>query len=217
MRVFLEICSLFSFIDSLRKDSAKAVIVLDFTKFGIVDEGNVHCFVVAVLSRGTDEDAKSGKWRLFLTAYLKSSSLISSRLEATDPILWLRCAEYWQTACEASLPVREGVIFLVVNLNVSFRLNVSLRCWICILQASSMGSQRGSSPLMAVPDISRSIRLSSSCRGGALNYSIRISITNGTCTLLILGTMFVIHTQAIWSGTYWFCYDRHLRLFRFHW
>lgn len=58
---FILCCSLsFSYLDSLRTDATKAVIVLDFTKFGIVDEGNVHCFVVAVLTRGSDTDAKSG-------------------------------------------------------------------------------------------------------------------------------------------------------------
>lgn len=31
-------------LDSLRTDAAKVVIVLDFTKFGLVEEGNVHSF-----------------------------------------------------------------------------------------------------------------------------------------------------------------------------
>jgi hypothetical protein len=49
-----------SFLDSLKTDATKVVIVLDFTKFGQVDEGNVHCFVVTLLSRGSDESVKSG-------------------------------------------------------------------------------------------------------------------------------------------------------------
>jgi len=36
--------------------------MLDFTKFGQVDDGNVHCFVVALLSRG-NEAAKSAEWK----------------------------------------------------------------------------------------------------------------------------------------------------------
>lgn len=48
-------------LDSLKADPSKVVIVLDFTKFGMVDEGNVHCFVVTLLSRGSNEDAKLGK------------------------------------------------------------------------------------------------------------------------------------------------------------
>lgn len=48
----------YSLQESLQSDEAKVVLVLDFTKFGQIDEGNVHCFVVTVLSQGTD--AKSG-------------------------------------------------------------------------------------------------------------------------------------------------------------
>lgn len=39
-------------VESLKHDSKKVVLILDFTKFGQVDEGNVHCFVVCVLSQG---------------------------------------------------------------------------------------------------------------------------------------------------------------------
>jgi len=41
-------------IDSLQSDPLKCVLVVDFTKFGMVDEGNVHCFVVSVLTGGSD-------------------------------------------------------------------------------------------------------------------------------------------------------------------
>src|SRR5690242_13212892 len=37
-------------IDSLRFDLEKCVLVVDFTKFGMVTEGNVHCFIVTILS-----------------------------------------------------------------------------------------------------------------------------------------------------------------------
>lgn len=39
-----------SHLDSMKDDPTKCVIVVDFTKFGMVDEGNVHCFVVSLLS-----------------------------------------------------------------------------------------------------------------------------------------------------------------------
>lgn len=42
--------SFIDFLDSLRNDQKKCVIVLDFTKFGIVDEGSTHCLVACVLS-----------------------------------------------------------------------------------------------------------------------------------------------------------------------
>ena len=42
------------------------VIVLDFTKFGLVEDGNVHSFVVSLLSRGTEEAAKSGVYFIYL-------------------------------------------------------------------------------------------------------------------------------------------------------
>lgn len=67
----LEITSYLIILDTLKNDPAKVVIVLDFTKFGMVDEGNVHCFVVTLLSSGSDESVKSGischsKFDLFL-------------------------------------------------------------------------------------------------------------------------------------------------------
>jgi hypothetical protein len=37
-------------LDSMKDDPTKCVLVVDFTKFGMVDEGNVHCFVVSLLS-----------------------------------------------------------------------------------------------------------------------------------------------------------------------
>lgn len=52
------------------------VLVLDFTKFGMVDEGNVHCFVVTLLSSGSDESVKSGissHWKiLFLSEFVEN-------------------------------------------------------------------------------------------------------------------------------------------------
>lgn len=37
----------------MKEDPTKCVLVVDFTKFGMVDEGNVHCFVVSLLSSMT--------------------------------------------------------------------------------------------------------------------------------------------------------------------
>lgn len=45
-------CSSFvSFLhtDTLLDDKEKCVLIVDFTKFGIVDDGNVHCFIVTLL------------------------------------------------------------------------------------------------------------------------------------------------------------------------
>jgi hypothetical protein len=56
----------------LKTDPGKVVIVLDFTKFGLVDEGNVHSFVVSLLSRGGNEAALSGIYPfgiLFIVSY----------------------------------------------------------------------------------------------------------------------------------------------------
>lgn len=44
----------------MKTDSKTVVIVLDFTKFGLVEMGNVHSFVVSLLSRGDYEAAMSG-------------------------------------------------------------------------------------------------------------------------------------------------------------
>jgi hypothetical protein len=44
---------------SLQSDPSKVVIVLDFTKFGLLDDGNVHSFVVSLLSRGGNQAAMS--------------------------------------------------------------------------------------------------------------------------------------------------------------
>lgn len=46
-------------LDSLRFDSEKCVLIVDFTKWGMVDKGNVHCFVVSVLSQGETEEGIS--------------------------------------------------------------------------------------------------------------------------------------------------------------
>jgi len=45
-----------TFLESLKTNFQKCVIVVDFTKFGMVDEGNVHCFVVAVLSSSKENN-----------------------------------------------------------------------------------------------------------------------------------------------------------------
>lgn len=50
----------------MKSDPTKVVIVLDFTKFGLVEDGNVHSFVVSLLSRGTEEAAKSGVYFIYL-------------------------------------------------------------------------------------------------------------------------------------------------------
>lgn len=47
------------FVESLQEEITKCVIVVDFTKFTIVDDGSVSCFVVAVVSH--DEDHVAGK------------------------------------------------------------------------------------------------------------------------------------------------------------
>lgn len=36
-------------VASMRLDRTKCVIIVDFTKWGLVVDGNVHCFVVCVL------------------------------------------------------------------------------------------------------------------------------------------------------------------------
>lgn len=60
------------------------VIVLDFTKFGLVEEGNVHSFVVSLLSRGDDNAVKSG---ISTDSLHNALSYTISRLEAEDSIL----------------------------------------------------------------------------------------------------------------------------------
>lgn len=56
-QIKLEIGMLFQFAfllinleESLKNDLKKCVIIVDFTKFGIVDEGNVHCFIITLIS-----------------------------------------------------------------------------------------------------------------------------------------------------------------------
>jgi hypothetical protein len=61
------------------------------------------------LSRGGNEAALSGIYPfgiLFIVSYC-------SWLETKDSILWLRCAEYWEEACQASFSLCEGVWFLL--------------------------------------------------------------------------------------------------------
>lgn len=45
-----------NFLDTLKDDETKCIIVVDFTKFTIVTDGSVSCFVVAVVSHDSDMD-----------------------------------------------------------------------------------------------------------------------------------------------------------------
>lgn len=46
---------------SMEHDLTKCVVIVDFTKWGLVVDGNVHCFVVCVLYRNKDEKTKKSK------------------------------------------------------------------------------------------------------------------------------------------------------------
>lgn len=48
-----------NFVASLEHDLTKCVIIVDFTKWGLVVDGNVHCFVVCVLFRDKNEKKQS--------------------------------------------------------------------------------------------------------------------------------------------------------------
>jgi hypothetical protein len=39
-----------SLIDNLKNSADSCVLVLDFTKWGMIDEGNLHCLVIAMLT-----------------------------------------------------------------------------------------------------------------------------------------------------------------------
>lgn len=45
-------------VDNLRVDVTKCVLVVDFTKFTIVDDGSVSCFVVALVSHDHDKSVE---------------------------------------------------------------------------------------------------------------------------------------------------------------
>ena len=76
----------------MKNDPAKVVIVLDFTKFGMVDEGNVHCFVVTLLSSGPDESVKSG-----ISGHSKILLFLSELLEN-----WKPATQYYDYVAQSS-------------------------------------------------------------------------------------------------------------------
>lgn len=59
--VLLYFTSLIHSLASLEHDMEKCVIIVDFTKWGLVVNGNVHCFVVCVLFGVKDEKKKKSK------------------------------------------------------------------------------------------------------------------------------------------------------------
>ena len=104
----------------MKEDPTKCVLVVDFTKFGMVDEGNVHCFVVSLLSSGSDESVKSG-----ISSHSKmifNFVWIIRELETNNSILWLRGSELWEEAYQASFPICKGVIFTILFVVESFSL-----------------------------------------------------------------------------------------------
>lgn len=40
----------------MQQDNTKCVIIVDFTKWGLVVDGNVHCFVVCILYNDNPEN-----------------------------------------------------------------------------------------------------------------------------------------------------------------
>jgi hypothetical protein len=67
-------------VDELPNKPQRCLIYLDFTKFTIVEDGSVNCFVVAVVSGPGKKDEKG---MILLALY----GLIIRKVEAGDPIL----------------------------------------------------------------------------------------------------------------------------------
>lgn len=54
-------------LDSLKFNPNNCVIIVDFTKFTIVDDGSIQCFVVSILSQG--EVKKDVEWKPHILYY----------------------------------------------------------------------------------------------------------------------------------------------------
>lgn len=50
----------------MKFDPEKCVIIVDFTKFTIIDDGSVQCFVVSVLSQG---EVRNEEWKPHILYY----------------------------------------------------------------------------------------------------------------------------------------------------
>ena len=50
----------------MKYDPSRCVIIVDFTKFTIIDDGSIQCFVVSVLSQGTVND---DEWKPHILYY----------------------------------------------------------------------------------------------------------------------------------------------------
>ena len=56
---------LLTILDSLKFNPNKCVIIVDFTKFTIIDDGSIQCFVVSVMSQGE----VTNEWKPYILYY----------------------------------------------------------------------------------------------------------------------------------------------------
>ena len=89
---------------SLQQDYSKCVIVVDFTKWGLVVNGNVHCFVVCVLYGERLKDPPG-----MTTSLCLLQLLICSSMETEHQVFRLFCAKYKGRQSQASFSICKGL------------------------------------------------------------------------------------------------------------
>jgi hypothetical protein len=85
------------------------VIIVDFTKWGLVVDGNVHCFVVCVLYGEELKEKKPKKPLGMMILFWLIHLLLGRSLEAKHQILRFFCAKYKGKQSEASFSVCKGL------------------------------------------------------------------------------------------------------------
>jgi hypothetical protein len=139
------------------------VIVLDFTKFGQVDEGNVHCFIVSVLSGNTN--TRTGFLYNYLLQYF---NLIFSDKDWKPKVCYY---DYYAQSTEKA-PVKQvfpyvkvyryTLHFIIINICRLLCYNYTiLENWILGLRESLLQ--------MVGLDTSKYIKHNIGCQNGALN------------------------------------------------
>jgi hypothetical protein len=103
----------------MEHDLAKCVILVDFTKWGLVVDGNVHCFVVCVLF-GEEQIVKRGNVVLYLA--LLSITYNAEKWEIED---WKPTIKYYDFFAQSTNEARVKQVFPFVKV-VSFH-----RCSLC--------------------------------------------------------------------------------------
>lgn len=117
------------FLGNLENDTTTCVIVVDFTKFTIVTEGSVSCFVVALISHDDEMVAKDGMFEsliIILVSYCPIIIIVVHLVFAKAVEEWKPRIDYYDyyAQCADEKPIRQTFPFVKVCFH-----SISLQCF----------------------------------------------------------------------------------------